>query len=131
MVAQLWVELGWGQQGAEGRDRVAQAFAGSNWVAVAEMQGQFAGYARALSDGILVTYLTEVAVLPTLRRRGVGGALIESCLTAFRHTTVYADAVPEIVELNTRYGLVPRSRHLTACARRSQRNGACAGAGVD
>ncbi len=117
MVTQLGARLGWGQAGVEGRDRVQDAFAGSSWVAVAELRGQFAGYARALSDGVLVTYLMEVAVLPTLRRRGVGGALIQSCLNAFRHTAVYADAAPEIVGLNTRYGLVPRSLYLTACAR--------------
>lgn len=117
MVAQLWAQLGWGPDRVEGRDRVHQALTVSSWVAVAELQGQFAGYARALSDGVLVAYLTEVAVLPALRRRGVGGALIQSCLNAFRHTAVYADAVPEIVGLNAQYGTVPRSLHLTACAR--------------
>jgi ribosomal protein S18 acetylase RimI-like enzyme len=117
MVARLWAQLGWGQEGAEGQKCVRQALAGSGWIAIAELDGQFAGYARALSDGVLVTYLTEVAVLPTFRRRGVGGALIQSCLEAFRHTAVYADAVPGIIGLNARYGLVPRPSHLTACAR--------------
>jgi GNAT superfamily N-acetyltransferase len=120
MVTQLWIQLGWGPEGVEGRERVQQAFAGSSWVAVAELEGQFAGYARALSDRVMVTYLAEVAVVPTLRRKGVGGTLIQSCLSAFRHTAVYADAAPEIVALNARYGLVPRSLHLTACARGPQ-----------
>ncbi len=117
MVAQLWAQLGWGQDGPAGRNRVQQAFAASSWVGIAELHGQFAGYARALSDGILVTYLAEVAVLPSLRRQGVGGALIQACLDAFQHTAVYADASPEIVGLNRQYGLIPRPGQLTACTK--------------
>ena len=117
MVAQLWAQLGWGGDDEKARDRVQQALSGSSWVAIAQLQGQFAGYARALSDGILVTYLTEVAVLPALRRKGVGGALIQACLDAFQHTAVYADAAPDIVGLNARYGLTPRPTHLIACAK--------------
>ncbi|WP_158600869.1 GNAT family N-acetyltransferase [Teichococcus wenyumeiae] len=56
---------------------------------------------------MLVTYLVEVAVVPAYRRRGVGGALIRSCFDAFRHTAIYADAAPDIIGLNTRYGLLP------------------------
>lgn len=44
----------------------------------------------------------QVAVRPELRRQGVGGALIGSCLDASRHTSVYADAAPGILGLNTR-----------------------------
>ena len=117
MVAQLWAQLGWGQAGDRGGDHVQQAFAGSTWVAIAQLQGQFAGYARALSDGILVTYLTEVAVLPALRRQGAGGALIQACLNTFQHTAIYADAAPDILGLNARYGLTPRPTHLVAALR--------------
>lgn len=120
-LAQLWAQLGWGEADAKGQERAGLALAGSTWIALAELEGEFAGYARALSDGLLVTYLVEVAVLPACRRRGVGGALILSCLNAFRHTAVYADAAPEIVGLNTRYGLIPRPSHLTACARGPQK----------
>ncbi|MBS5905525.1 MAG: GNAT family N-acetyltransferase [Acetobacteraceae bacterium] len=116
-VTRLWAQLGWGQDDEDGRRRVSLAFAGSAWIALADWEGEFAGYARALSDGVLVTYLVEVAVAPSCRRKGVGGALIQSCLDAFQHTAVYADAAPEIIGLNTRYGLLPRPSHLTACAR--------------
>ena len=70
---------------------------------------------------MLVTYLVEVAVMPALRRRGIGAALIQACLDRFAHTAIYADAVPEIVELNRRHGLLPCEAHLTACARGSRR----------
>lgn len=120
-VARLWAQLGWGQDNADGQDRAKRALMGSAWIALAELEGEFAGYARALSDGVLVTYLVEVAVVPACRRRGVGGALIQSCLDAFRHTAVYADAAPDIIGLNTRYGLLPRPSYLTACARGPQK----------
>jgi GNAT superfamily N-acetyltransferase len=120
-VAQLWAQLGWGQDDAEGQERAGRALTGSAWIALAELRGEFAGYARALSDGVLVTYLVEVVVVPAYRRRGVGGALIRSCLDAFRHTAIYADAAPDIIGLNTRYGLLPRPSHLTACSRGPQK----------
>jgi GNAT superfamily N-acetyltransferase len=116
----LWVQLGWGKPGDTTPDLVRQALAGSTWVAVAKLDGRFAGYARALSDGCIVTYLAEVAVVPALRRRGVGGALVESCLHAFRHTAIYADAAPDTVEFTRRHGLMPRPSYLTACARGPQ-----------
>lgn len=120
-VARLWAQLGWGQDDAEGQDRARLALMGSNWIALAEVKEEFAGYARALSDGVMVTYLVEVAVVPEWRRRGVGGALIQSCLDAFRHTAIYADAAPDVIGLNTRYGLLPRPSYLTACARGPQK----------
>ena len=120
-IAQLWALLGWGTDDGDGQKHAALALAGSSWIALAEVDGQFAGYARALSDGVLVTYLVEVAVLPAFRRRGVGGTLIRSCVEAFRHTAVYADASPAVVGLHTRYGLVPRPSYLTACARGPQK----------
>jgi ribosomal protein S18 acetylase RimI-like enzyme len=116
-IAGLWAQLGWGQDGAEGEARVGRALKGSAWLAIAELAGEFAGYARALSDGVVVTYLAEVAVVPAQRRKGVGSALIRSCLDAFPHTAVYADASPDAIGLNTRQGLKPRPSHLTACAR--------------
>lgn len=123
-VARLWAQLGWGQDDADGQERAELALAGSAWIALAELEGEFAGYARALSDGVLVTYLVEVAVALDYRRKGVGGALIQSCLNAFQHTAVYADAAPEIIGLNTRRGLLPRPSRLTACARGPRNVGA-------
>ncbi len=119
----LWAEIGWGQGAAAEEGVVRRAFAGSCWIAIAELDGRFAGYARALGDGVLLTYLAEVAVLPCQRRRGVGGALIRSCLDAFPCTAIYAHAAPEVVGLNARHGLVPRPAHLVACSRGPVRGG--------
>jgi ribosomal protein S18 acetylase RimI-like enzyme len=117
ILASLWAQLGWGKDDADGQRTIQAAISGSSWFGLAEIDGEFAGYARALTDGIVVTYLVEVAVLPVFRCRGVGSALIESCLAAFAHTAVYADVGPEAVALFTRHGIRPRPSYLTACAR--------------
>ena len=116
-IVRLWAEIGWGHGTMAEEDVVRAAFAGSCWIAIAELDGRFAGYARAVGDGVLITYLAEVAVLPRQRRRGVGGALIRACLDAFPHTAIYADAVPGVVGLNARCGLAPRPARLVACSR--------------
>ncbi|MDQ0511253.1 GNAT family N-acetyltransferase [Ancylobacter amanitiformis] len=120
-LARLWAEIGWGSAEFEGEEQARKALAGSGWIAIAEVDGRFAGYARALTDGVLVTYLVEVAVVADLRRRGIGAALIRSCLSAFPHTALYADAGPLAVGLLERHGIVPRPAYYTACARGPQR----------
>ena len=70
-IVRLWAEIGWGRGAAAEEHVVRDAFAGSCWIAIAELDGCFAGYARAVGDGVLITYLAEVAVLPRQRRRGV------------------------------------------------------------
>ena len=123
-LARLWAENGWGSADAEGEEQVRKVLAGSGWIAIAEIDGRFAGYVRALTDGVLVTYLVEIAVVAELQRRGVGTALVRSCLSAFAHTAIYADAGPLAIELLGRHGIVPRPAYYTACARGPQRSAA-------
>ena len=114
-IAKLWEEVRWGFRDQE--DAVRRVLAASQWIAVAELDGQFAGYGRALSDGVITTYLAEVAVVPSLRRKGVGTALVSDCLESCKLTAVYADASPEILPLLKHLGIVPRPRYLTACSK--------------
>jgi len=123
-LARLWAENGWGSADAEGEEQVRKVLAGTGWIAIAEVEGRFAGYARALTDGVVVTYLVEIAVVAELQRNGIGTALVRSCLSAFSHTSIYADAGPLAVELLARHGIVPRPAYYTACARGPQRSAA-------
>jgi len=114
-IAVLWGDIRWGRPDQEAM--VERALGGSDWIAIAEIDGQFAGYGRAFSDSVIVTYLTEVAVVPAFRRRGVATAIVKDCLDCFSETSIYADAGPEILPLLQRIGLLPRPRYLTACSR--------------
>lgn len=114
-LAGLLAELGWG-----GRDDAARAEAllrGATWFALAEADGGLVGYARALSDGVAVTYLAELGVAAAHRRRGIGSALLGAAVAGFGHTAIYADAVPGAAALLARHGVRPRPGHLIACAR--------------
>lgn len=46
-------------------------------VVSAHRDGRMVGFARALSDGVALAYLADVYVLPEVRGRGVGQALVE------------------------------------------------------
>lgn len=114
-IAALWGDIRWGSPDQEAI--VQRALDGSDWIAIAEIDGQFAGYGRAFSDRVIATYLTEVAVAPAFRRMGVATAIIQDCLDCFSQTSIYADACPEILPLLQKSGLLPRPRYLTACSR--------------
>ena len=49
---------------------------------------KFAGYARAISDGHITTYLCELLVVKTCRRKGVGRMLVERVRETFPKTRV-------------------------------------------
>lgn len=108
----LMASLGWGDSA-----HTAAVFSASTWFSIAEVNDKVVGYARAFSDRIAVTYLVEVGVAPTYRRQGIGSALIQSCLTAFGHTAIYADVVPDAISLLARHGIKPRPTYFIACAR--------------
>ena len=53
---------------------------------VAEVNGLFAGYARAISDGVVTTFLCELLVAPDFRGIGIGTRLVDAVQEAFPHT---------------------------------------------
>lgn len=50
---------------------------------VAEADGVFAGYARAISDGVITTFLCELLVEPAFRKKGVASRLVDAVQAAF------------------------------------------------
>lgn len=62
----------------EYRDILARSF-----TLVALADGVFAGYARAISDGLITTFLCELLVEPAFRRRGVATRLVDAVQEAF------------------------------------------------
>lgn len=52
----------------------------ASWpVIIAEADSQIVGCLRALSDGLVSTYICELLVVPAWRRRGLGRTLLDAC----------------------------------------------------
>lgn len=69
------------------------------------------GFLRAFTDGICVTHLSEVLVLPEYQNIGVGGDLIKQFLNDLSHTTIYAETLSKNEDrLLLRHGFAPRKQ---------------------
>ncbi len=64
----------WGR--GRSRERVELAIRGSRRVVGLYRDGVQVGFARAVSDGVIVAYLADVYVLPAFRGRGLGLELV-------------------------------------------------------
>jgi GNAT superfamily N-acetyltransferase len=64
----------WGQ--GRSRERVEQAIRGSRRVVGLYRGSEQVGFARAISDGVILAYLADVYVLPGYRGRGLGLELV-------------------------------------------------------
>ena len=51
---------------------------------------EFCGYVRALPDGGLAVYISELYVVPTWRNHKIGQSLMERVIIDFSNLTVYA-----------------------------------------
>jgi len=60
----------------------------SSLVLTAWHQGRLAGVARGLTDGLLQSYLCDLAVEPDVQGLGIGRALIDAVLDHFKGTEV-------------------------------------------
>ncbi len=61
-------------------DQVWTMFEQSSMVLTAHYRGELVGIARVLTDGVLNSYLCDLAVAPNVQRLGVGRALINQVL---------------------------------------------------
>ena len=59
-------------------DRLWQMFEASSLVLTAWHEGHLVGIARVLTDGVLYSYLCDLAVEPDVQRLGVGKRLIDA-----------------------------------------------------
>lgn len=66
--------------------RLWSMFEASSVVFTAWDSGQLVGIARVLSDGVLFSYLCDLAVEPDVQGRGVGKALVQRVLDACKGT---------------------------------------------
>lgn len=80
-VYQVLIDNGWGHRIDNAGDlgRLVQS---SHRTAVAMLDGQIAGFARAITDGLSNGYLSMVVVAEPWRRQGVGRALVQHIVGA-------------------------------------------------
>lgn len=82
-------------RGAVGpRPTVRAMLRASNLLVTARDNGRLVGAARSLSDFMTVTYLADLAVRPSHRRRGIGRALVDATQAAAPTATLVALAAP-------------------------------------
>lgn len=67
-------------------DRIWTMFENASLVMTAWHNGHLAGIARVLTDGVLYSYLCDLAVEPDVQRLGVGKALINATLERCKGT---------------------------------------------
>lgn len=64
----------------KGHEEIWKMFENASLVLTAWNQGHIVGIARVLTDGVLYSYLCDLAVEPDVQRLGVGKALINAVL---------------------------------------------------
>lgn len=69
-----------------GAERVWKMFESASFVLTAWHQSHLVGIARVLSDGVMYSYLCDLAVEPDVQRLGVGRALINEVLQKCKGT---------------------------------------------
>lgn len=69
-----------------GNDRIWTMFENASMVLTAWHKGHLVGIARVLSDGVVYSYLCDLAVEPDVQRLGVGRRLIDEILARCKGT---------------------------------------------
>jgi GNAT superfamily N-acetyltransferase len=67
----------------------------ASWPAlVAAEADSVVGFIRALTDGVVTTYIAELLVVPQWRGRGIGRALLDACHQLYPHTRLDLLSMP-------------------------------------
>nr|WP_217345433.1 GNAT family N-acetyltransferase [Noviherbaspirillum sp. L7-7A]MBV0879713.1 GNAT family N-acetyltransferase [Noviherbaspirillum sp. L7-7A] len=74
------------------------------------------GLARVLTDGGMCSWIAELCVAPSWRKRGIGSRLMALVLEKSGHTDIYADALTGEERFFAKHGVKPRAS-LVACSR--------------
>ena len=81
--ARLYAIAGWCSE-EEAAGFLAGMFSGSFLVCSAWCNGEAAGFARAISDGVSDAYIQDVVVAPEFRKRGIGGGMVSRLVEELR-----------------------------------------------
>jgi len=101
-------------------EKTRTAFLNSSYAVYARDGSRIAGTGRALSDGRAWTLVTDVAVLPEYRRRGIGGELLERIRQRFRGHELFACTYRQAIPFFEEHGF-RRSRNSFTYAGKADR----------
>jgi GNAT superfamily N-acetyltransferase len=93
---------------------VEVALANSLYAVCAVGEGRVIGCGRVIGDGGLHLYLTDVIVLPTYQRRGIGTSIVAALVryvesVPYRNLLVAILPTPGLIGFYARYGFKPQS----------------------
>ncbi len=115
-IASVYISSGWGQAEHHPDDTIRKMFQTAHFILCLDAHSHIVGLLRAFSDGVMVSWLAEIVVMPEWRNKGLGTAMIQLFLQDFPHTPVYVEALPESVPWFQKHGILPIST-LVACCR--------------
>lgn len=100
-----------GRRPVDDRARMAAMLARANLVISAWDGALLVGIARALSDGVYCTYLSDLAVRESHQRHGIGRELMRRCQAEAPQANLILLAAPQAVDYYPRVGF---TRHESA-----------------
>ena len=86
------------------RERFAAMLRNANLVVTARLDGRLVGIARSLTDGVYVTYLSDLAVDAACQRMGIGLDLVRATQRAAPRARIVLLAAPAAVGYYPRIG---------------------------
>jgi len=89
-------------------DQLKQAIEQSAFVLVCYDGGELVGLLRAISDETTILYIQDILVLKAYKRKGIGSALMQKTLEAYRHIrqiVLLTDDSPETRAFYKSHGL--------------------------
>ena len=96
-------------------DYLARHFGPGTHAIFAYDNDQLVGFARAFSDDLFCSWLSEICVHPDWQRQGVGRELMARIDSHLAHTALYAESFPSQVGFFEKCGVKPKDK-LVACA---------------
>ena len=104
----LYQSVGWSLY-TNDPERLTTAVKQSEWVLTAWVSEELVGLARALTDGISITYLQDVLVHPDHQRRGIARTLLTRWLedhTSVRQRVLMTDDEPKQLSFYESLGML-------------------------
>jgi GNAT superfamily N-acetyltransferase len=108
-VADLYIELGWGDAKKYSLPRVKRSLLNCDIVVYARNEaGELVGIARALSDFALDTKILDMIIAPEYQRQGIGMKIMKKIESLAAGTPIYFETEPKNFGFAEKAGYIKR-----------------------